>query len=209
MRRQQKFKIQRKLNVVLPSMGDKKEKGPLAKRPFPPGFHGKTKNRRLSEFGLRLKEKQKIRFYYGLKEKQLRTLVVKSKRKESNWLTAFVDTVERRLDNLVFRAGFYSTLPAARQAIVHGHIKVDGKKCNIPSVIVAIGQEISLKEDTYKNVVVQASLKEPTLDLPHFLKLEPKGATKVATLLDKPLVKDIPFQFEPQYFIEFYGKLKK
>ena len=82
MKRQRKFKIQRKLNVVLPSFGDKKEKGALAKRPTPPGFHGKTKSRRTSEFGLRLKEKQKIRFYYGLKEKQVRTLVVKSKKKE-------------------------------------------------------------------------------------------------------------------------------
>ena len=136
MRRQRKFKIQRKLNVLLPAFGDKKEKGPIAKRPFPPGFHGKTKNRRTSEFGLRLKEKQKIRFYYGLKEKQVRTLVIKSKRKESNWLTAFVDLVERRLDNLVFRLGFYPTLPAARQAVVHGHIKLNGKRCTIPSVIV-------------------------------------------------------------------------
>ena len=209
MRRQRKFKIQRKLNVLLPAFGDKKEKGPLAKKPFPPGFHGKTKNRRSSEFGLRLKEKQKIRFYYGLKEKQVRTLVIKSKRKESNWLTAFVDLVERRLDNLVFRLGFYPTLPAARQAVIHGHVFLDGKRCTVPSLIVNIGSEITLKESSYENVIVKSALENPTLELPHFLKLEDKDKIKVGTLLDKPLITDIPFQFETQYFIEYYGKLKK
>ncbi len=208
MRRQRKFKIQRKLNVVLPAFGDKKEKGPLAKRPTPPGFHGKTKSRRISDFGLRLKEKQKIRFYYGLKEKQVRTLVIKSKRKESNWLTAFVDFVERRLDNVVFRLGFYPSLPAARQAVVHGHVLLNGKRCTAPSLIVPIGAEISLKEKTYENKLVQATLKEPTLDLPHFLKLETKDKKQVGTLLETPLVSDIPFEFETQYFIEFYGKVK-
>ncbi len=208
MRRQRKFKIQRKLNVVLPAFGDKKEKGPLAKRPTPPGFHGKTKSRRVSDFGLRLKEKQKIRFYYGLKEKQVKTLVIKSKRKESNWLTAFVDFVERRLDNIVFRLGFYPSLPAARQAVVHGHVLLNGKRCTAPSLIVPIGAEISLKEKTYENKLVQATLKEPTLDLPHFLKLETKDKKQVGTLLESPLVTDIPFEFETQYFIEFYGKVK-
>ena len=208
MRRQRKFKIQRKLNVVLPAFGDKKEKGPLAKRPTPPGFHGKTKSRRISDFGLRLKEKQKIRFYYGLKEKQVRTLVIKSKRKESNWLTAFVDFVERRLDNVVFRLGFYPSLPAARQAVVHGHVLLNGKRCTAPSLIVPIGAEISLQEKTYENKLVQATLKEPTLDLPHFLKLETKDKKQVGTLLETPLVSDIPFEFETQYFIEFYGKVK-
>ncbi|MBH37423.1 30S ribosomal protein S4 [bacterium] len=208
MKRQRKYKIQRKLSVVLPSFGDKKEKGPLAKRPTPPGFHGKTKSRRTSEFGLRLKEKQKIRFYYGLKEKQVRTLVIKSKRKESNWLLAFVDTVERRLDNLLFRLGFYPTIPAARQAVVHGHIFVNGKRCDIPSCIIPIGDEISLAENAYNNVLVQQTMKEPTLELPHYLKLDTKDGKQVGTVIDRPLLTDIPFEFEHQYFIEFYGKTK-
>tara|TARA_B100000131_G_C18112221_1_gene610011 strand:- start:362 stop:988 length:627 start_codon:yes stop_codon:yes gene_type:complete len=208
MKRQRKFKIQRKLNVVLPSFGDKKEKGPLAKRPTPPGFHGKTKSRRTSEFGLRLKEKQKIRFYYGLKEKQVRTLVIKSKKKESNWLLAFVDTVERRLDNVLFRLGFYPSIPSARQAVVHGHINVNGKRCDIPSCIIDIGSEISLTKKAYDNVLVQATLKEPTLELPHYLKLDTKEGKQVGTVIDKPLLTDLPFEFEHQYFIEFYGKTK-
>ena len=208
MKRQRKYKIQRKLNVVLPSFGDKKEKGALAKRPTPPGFHGKLKSRRTSEFGLRLREKQKIRFYYGLKEKQVRTLVVKSKKKESNWLLAFVDTVERRLDNVLFRLGFYPTIPAARQATVHGHVFVNGKRCDIPSCIIPIGAEISLTEAAYNNILVQETLKEPTLELPHYLKLDTKEGKQIGTVIDKPLLSDIPFEFEHQYFIEFYGKTK-
>tara|TARA_B100000965_G_C19363922_1_gene657231 strand:- start:25 stop:651 length:627 start_codon:yes stop_codon:yes gene_type:complete len=208
MKRQRKFKIQRKLNVVLPAFGEKKEKGPLAKRPTPPGFHGKTRTRRTSEFGLRLKEKQKIRFYYGLKEKQVRTLVVKSKKKESNWLLAFVDTVERRLDNLLFRLGFYPTIPSARQAIVHGHAFVNGKRCDIPSCIIPIGAEISLSKKAYDNVLVQATMKEPTLELPHYLKRDTKDGTQIGTVIDRPLLTDLPFEFEHQYFIEFYGKTK-
>ena len=208
MRRQRKFKIQRKLNTVLPGFGDKKEKGPIAKRPFPPGFHGRTKNRRLSEFGLRLREKQKIRFHYGLKEKQVRTLVKKSKKLESNWISAFVDTVERRLDNVLFRLGFFPTIPAARQAIVHGHAYLNGKPCDIPSLIVSIGSEVSIKKKMYDSTLVQSTLNEPTLEMPHFLKLEPKDGVQVGVVLEKPLLTDVPFQFESQFFIEFYGKTK-
>ena len=208
MRRQRKFKIQRKLNTVLPGFGDKKEKGPIAKRPFPPGFHGRTKNRRLSEFGLRLREKQKVRFHYGLKEKQVRTLVKKSKKLESNWISAFVDTVERRLDNVLFRLGFFPTIPAARQAIVHGHAYLNGKPCDIPSLIVSVGSEVSIRKKMYDSTLVQSTLNEPTLEMPHFLKLEPKDGVQVGVVLEKPLLTDVPFQFESQFFIEFYGKTK-
>ena len=208
MRRQRKFKIQRKLNVLLPGFGDKNEKGPLAKRPFPPGFHGRVKNRRLSDFGIRLKEKQKVRFHYGLKEKQMRNLVKKSKKLESNWISAFVDKIERRLDNILFRSGFFPTIPAARQATVHGHILINGKPCDIPSITVNVGDEISLKKKTFDSILVQSTLKEPTLEIPHFLKLENKEGMKVGVVTGTPVLEDVPFQFDEQYFIEFYGKTK-
>ena len=174
MKRESKFKIQRRLGVTLPGFGDKKEKGAMAKRPYPPGVHGKFARRRTSEFGLRLKEKQKIRFHYGLKEKQIRTIVKKSKQRESNWFEAFIDTVERRLDNVLFRLGFYPTIASARQAVVHGHVLINGKKARVPSIIVPMGAEISLKEKMYENKLVIKTRKEPTLELPHFLKLKKK-----------------------------------
>ncbi|RAP29796.1 30S ribosomal protein S4 [Candidatus Marinamargulisbacteria bacterium SCGC AG-343-D04] len=206
-RRESKFKIQRQLGVLLPGLGDKKEKGPIARRPYPPGFHGKTKNRRTSEFGLRLKEKQKVRFHYGLKEKQVRVLIKKSKKLESNWVTAFANIIERRLDNIVFRAGFLPTIPAARQAVGHGLVLVNGKRVDIPSYIVPVGAEITLVKKMYENKLVISTLKEPTLELPHFLKLEKKGNQDVATLIDNPMLADIPFEFDHQYFIEFYGRV--
>ena len=82
------------------------------------------------------------------------------------------------------------------------------KKCTCPALIVEMGDEISLKKKAYENTLVQATIKEPTLDLPHFLKLEPKEGIQVGTLIEMPLLSDIPFEFEPQYFIEFYGKTK-
>ena len=207
MERKPKFKLQRQVGVTLPGFGDKKEKGPIAKRPFPPGHHGRTKNRRVSEYGIRLREKQKIRYHYGLKDKQLRTMVKKSKRKESNWLNAFVDFAERRLDNVIFRLGFAPTMKCARQMVSHGNVLVDGKRVDIPSFIVQIGQEITLAEKMYENLIVKKTLEKPTLDLAHFLKLEGKEKP-VGSVIDHPLVSDIPFEFEPQYFIEFCGTIK-
>ena len=207
-KKESKFKKQRRLGTLLPGLGDKKAKGPLAKRPYPPGQHGPESRRRSSDFGLRLKEKQKIRYHYGLKEKQLRNLISKSKRKESNWINTFSSLVERRLDNVLFRLGFFPTIPSARQATVHGHVLVNGKKCDIPSAIIPIGAEVSLKGAYNDNVLVVQTKKEPTLELPHFLKLEKKDKQDVGTIIDNPRLEDIPFEFEPQYVIEYYGKLK-
>jgi small subunit ribosomal protein S4 len=208
-RKESKFKKQRRLGVLLPGLGDKKAKGALSKRPYPPGQHGPENRRRSSEYGVRLKEKQKLRYHYGLKEKQLKTMILKAKRKESNWMNAFTSCVERRLDNLLFRAGFFPTIPAARQAVVHGHVLVDGKKCDIPSAVIVLGSEISLKKKMSDNVLVVQTKKEPTLELPHFIKVElNKDKIEVITVIDMPLIQDIPFEFEPQYVIEYYGKLK-
>ena len=181
-------------------------------RKYGPGQHGPsklTKKITLSDYSLRLQEKQKLRYHYGLKEKQLKTMILKAKRKESNWMNAFTSCVERRLDNLLFRAGFFPTIPAARQAVVHGHVLVDGKKCDIPSAVIVLGSEISLKKKMSDNVLVVQTKKEPTLELPHFIKVElNKDKIEVITVIDMPLIQDIPFEFEPQYVIEYYGKLK-
>ena len=202
-----RFKLQRQVGTVLPGLGDKKEKGPIAKRPFPPGQHGRTKGRHVSEYGIRLKEKQKVRYHYGLKDKQLRILVIKSKQRESNWLNAFVDTVERRLDNIVFRLGFFPSIRAARQAIVHGNVLVNDKICDIPSYICPLETEVKLKEKLYSNVIVAKTLEAPTLECPHFLSLDKKKKQPVGKVIDHPLLADVPFEFNEQYFIEFCGNI--
>ncbi len=207
MRRQKRFKIQRRLGVDLPGFGDKKAKSAMSKRPYNPGLHGQRRGRALSDFALRLKEKQKIKYHYLLREKQLVNLIKKAKRKEANWLVAFVDMAERRLDNLVFRLGFFPTIPSSRQMVIHGHIKVDGKKCTYPGAIIPVGAKISLADKSYKNPLHLKTRKEPTLECPAFLRVEKEGNQEVGAVLDHPKVTDIPFEVETQYFIEYYGRI--
>ena len=208
MQNKSKFKIQRRLGVVLPGFGDKAAKGPLSKRPYPPGMHGQGRGRKVSEFGIRLKEKQKIIYHYGVKEKQLITLIKKAKRKQSNWFDELTAMLECRLDNVLFRLGFFPTIQSARQVTVHGHVLVNGKKCDIPSYIVQLGDKISLKEKTYKNALHVNTRKEPTLELPEFLQIEDKKGQGTGEVVSKPNTAHIPFEIQHQYVIEYYGKVK-
>ena len=169
-----RFKIQRQLGVELPGFGDKKAKGPLSKRPYPPGVHGQLR-RKASEYGVRLREKQKLRFHYGIKENQLINYIIKSKKKSSNWFVILTQTIECRLDNVIFRLGFAPTIPAARQMVRHGAVLVNGKRVNIPSYIVSVGSKITLKEKWYENTLYKQTRKEPTLELPHFLSIATEG----------------------------------
>lgn len=208
MDRKKRYKIQRQLATSLPGFGDKKAKSPLSKRSFPPGFHGPTLRRKHSEYGLRLREKQKIVYHYGLKEKQIKNLIKKAKRKESNWFNSFSQFVERRLDNVLFRLGFFPTIASARQAVVHGNVLVNGKKLDIPSVILPLGSVVSLKKKMYENTLFLKTRKEPTLDLPHFLAIEKQNDLEVGKVVNEPLPEDMPFELNKGYVIEFYGKVK-
>src|SRR5690606_14047635 len=113
-----RVKMQRSLVVELPGLG---KPGALARRPYPPGQHGLGR-RKFSEFGLRLKEKQKLLFHYGLREEQLRRLVKRAKTGQaSDWMSTLIGMLESRLDNVVFRLGFAPSMMAARQMVRHGH----------------------------------------------------------------------------------------
>ncbi|MEK9657822.1 MAG: 30S ribosomal protein S4 [bacterium] len=208
MLRKKRYKIQRQLNTGLPGFGEKDAKSPLVKRPFPPGMHGKTLRRKPSEYGMRLNEKQKILHHYGLKESQIRTLVVKSKRKESNWFNTFSGLLERRLDNVLFRLGFFPTMASARQMVVHGNVLVNGKKVDIPSLVLPLGSKISLREKFYNNVLFMQTRKKPTLDLPHFLAIETEKGKEIGKVVNLPTPQDIPFTLNIGYVIEYYGKVK-
>ena len=118
-------------------------------------------------------------------------------------MIAFVDQIERRLDNIVFRLGFYPTIKSARQAVGHGHVFVNGKKITVPGYTTKIEDKITLKEKAIKSIHVQNSLKEPTLELASYLELK----DQVGKVISKPQVEDIPFEFESRYFIEFYGDI--
>ncbi len=148
-----KYKQSRKLGFSILETGKD-----LARRPFAPGAHGKDRKRKLSNYGVQLQEKQKVRFMYGLSEKQFRKTFNEAGKLKGVHGEDFLRFLESRLDNLVYRIGFASTRSAARQLVNHGHILVNGKKVDIPSYRCSVKDVISLKETSLEHPAVLGSL---------------------------------------------------
>jgi small subunit ribosomal protein S4 len=200
-----RFKLQRALGIELPGLG---KAGALERRPYGPGVHG-NKRKKISDYAIRLKEKQKLLFHYGLREKQLVTYVKKSKRvKGRAWMDTLVISLETRLTNVLFRLNFAPSIPASAQMISHGQVLVNGKRVDRGSYHIEKGDVISLTEKGYKNQSYLRSQESPRLPaVPASYKLD--GAdNKTATLQELPLPADIPFEFEGQFVIEYYWKVK-
>lgn len=130
----------------------------LARRPYGPGQHGNARKGKLSDYGTQLKEKQKVRFMYGVNERQFKKTFTEASKMQGIQGTNFLRLLESRLDNLVYRIGFASTRRGARQLVNHGHVTVNGKKVDIPSYRVKPGDVISMKEDDKNLKVVAESL---------------------------------------------------
>ena len=200
-----RFKKQRKLGTELPGLG---KSGALERRPYPPGEHG-NKRRKYSDFALRLEEKQKIRVHYCLREDQLRRFIRDAKSGGgTNWTEKLIGRLERRLDNMVFRLGFAPSILAARQMVGHGHIQVNGKKATIGSMVLKIGDEISLSEKGYNNQNYLQAKQAPRLELADHLTKEEKEGKEVGQLKDVPLIHAVPFPFDPGLFTEYYAQRK-
>jgi small subunit ribosomal protein S4 len=194
-----KVRVMRALGTELPGLSRKKPE----RRPYPPGQHGQAR-RKVSEFGLRLLEKQKLRMNYGLSERQLLGLVVEAHASRGNTAEHLVELLERRLDNVVFRAGFARTIPAARQLISHGHVLVGGKRVDIPSFRVKRGDVITLRASSKDNAAVVASLATPLSFPTDWLTIE--AAERRVTVAALPDVSAIPFAINLQRVIEFYSQ---
>lgn len=188
----------RALGVNLPGLSTKT----ADRRPYPPGQHGQGR-RKLSEYAIRLMEKQKIRYNYGLTEKQLRRLVREAKRSKMRSGHKLIELVERRLDNVVFRAGLARTIPGARQLVNHGHITVDGKRVDVASFRLEPGQLVGMREKS-KNLppVVAAIGENPRVDTPW---LEVDKGKREAKVKDLPTLDTVPFELDVQLVIEFYS----
>ena len=130
----------------------------LARRPYAPGMHGQKRAKKLSNYGVQLQEKQKVRFMYGLNEKQFRKTFEDAGKLKGVHGENFLKLLESRLDNLVYRIGFASTRRAARQLVNHGHVTVNGKKVNIPSYRCKVGDVIAIKENDKDLVVIKTAL---------------------------------------------------
>ena len=175
----------------------------IAKRPYGPGQHGKDRKGKLSDYGVQLKEKQKVRFMYGLNERQFRKTFDEAAKLQGIHGTNFLRLLESRLDNLVYRAGFASTRRGARQLVNHGHVTVNGKKVDIPSYRVKVGDVISLKEDDKNLKVVEEALSKISKRVDFITYDENK---KEATFVRLPERNELNADINEALIVEFYNK---
>lgn len=166
-----------------------------------PGQHGAKGRRKLSNYAVQLKEKQKLKIIYGILEKQLSKLYVTASKNPTATGAALLSLLERRLDNVVYRMGWAPTRAAARQFVNHGHVSVNGKELNIPSYQVNVGDVINLQKHTMNIPVVADLLKEPK-DAPEWLQVK-GGAGTVARL---PQRTDIQESVQEQLIVEYYSR---
>ena len=174
----------------------------LRRKAQAPGIHG-TSRKKLSEYGVQLQEKQKVRFMYGLSEKQLRkTFDTAGKMKGIHGYNLLL-LLESRLDNLVYRMGFAKTRKAARQLVNHGHILVDGKRVDIPSARVKVGSTISLKEQSQDHPVVSECM-NMDIAIPAFVKVD--KTKKVGTYVRYPEREELNSEINESLIVEYYNR---
>lgn len=175
----------------------------LARRPYGPGQHGNARKGKLSDYGVQLKEKQKVRFMYGLSERQLRKTFDEASKMKGIHGTNFLRLLESRLDNLVYRTGFASTRRGARQLVNHGHVTVNGRKVDIPSYRVKIGDVISLKDKDKELKVVLESLSKVTKRV-EFINYDEKKME--STYVRLPERSELNADINEALIVEFYNK---
>ncbi len=175
----------------------------LARRPYRPGQHGNDRKGKLSDYGTQLKEKQKVRFMYGVNERQFRKTFDEAAKMKGIHGTNFLRLLESRLDNLVFRIGFANTRRGARQLVNHGHVTVNGKKVDIPSYRCKPGDVISLKEDD-KNLKVVLEALEKVDKRVEFITYD--EGKKEATYVRMPERNELNADINESLIVEFYNK---
>ena len=196
-------KLVRKFGVNV--FGNPKYDRLLNRKPYAPGQHGQTRRRRLSNYGVQLQEKQKIKFMYGLLEKQFRNYFTKAEKMSGETGTNLLQMLESRLDNIVYRISFAPTRPAARQLVNHGHFLVNDKRVDIPSYILKSGDKIQVREKSKKMDLILDSMKriKGDIDLP-WLELD-KGKLQ-GSFLGMPERDQIDQTIKEQLVVELYSK---
>jgi small subunit ribosomal protein S4 len=177
----------------------------LEKRPYAPGQHGANKRRKkMSEYGVQLREKQKAKAIYGMREKQFRLFFERAKSKAGVTGDAMLAMCETRLDNIVYRLGFSPTRAGARQLVTHRHVTVNGKVCGIPSYIVRPGEVVSVREKDRDMIAVVDSLKQHKSPAVTWLAWD--EATMQGTLISTPERVEIPESIDMQLIVEFFSR---
>ncbi len=192
------WKKSRRLGISLSGTGKE-----LQKRPYAPGQHGPTQRKKLSEYGLQLQEKQKLRYMYGINERQFRRIFEAAGKMPGKVGENFMILLETRLDNLVYRLGFGRTRRAARQLVNHGHITVNGKKVDIPSYRCKVGDVIGLREKSRNLDIVKDALEERTY-LPEYLSFDENQLEGTLTRL--PERSELPSEISETLIVEYYSR---
>ena len=194
------WKLSRRLNYSTLETGKE-----LARRPYGPGQHGKERRKKLSEYGKQLAEKQKVRFTYGVSERQFRRLFEKAKASKGITGYEFLKILESRLDNLVYRLTVGRTRRLARQLVTHGHILVDGKKVDIPSYIVKPGQVISVKESSQNIFPIKDSVELIGNIIPNYVTFDKEHLK--GTYVRYPERKELSSEIHEDLIVEYYNKM--
>ena len=198
-----KHKVDRRLKVNLWG----RPKSPFNSRNYPPGQHGKSRRGKPSDYGTQLQAKQKMKFYYGnINERQFRNIYRKALQKKGNTTENLVGFLEVRLDTVTYRAKFASTVFSARQLINHGHIRVNGKKVNIPSFSVKPEDTIEIKDKSKDMGMIVSSMLSKEREIPDFIQMDEKN--KKARLIRIPKFSEVPYPtiMEPNLVIEYYSR---
>ncbi|MBY6090959.1 30S ribosomal protein S4 [Pseudooceanicola sp. 502str34] len=198
-----KYKIDRRMGENIWG----RAKSPVNRREYGPGQHGQRRKGKMSDFGLQLRAKQKLKGYYGdLTEKQFRRIFAEAERVKGDTGENLIGLLERRLDAVVYRAKFVATIFAARQFVNHGHVTVNGQRVNIPSYRVKEGDVIEVRDKSKQIAVVMEATQLPERDVPDYIEADHSKMT--ATFVRTPALGDVPYavQMEPHLVIEFYAQ---
>lgn len=192
------YKKARRLNFSLLENGKE-----LARRPYAPGMHGADRRKKISEYGVQLQEKQKVRLMYGLTEKQFRKVFERASRMKGVAGENLLKLLESRLDNIVYRMGLAKTRRAARQVVNHGHITVNGKKVNIPSFQVKPGDVVAVRENSQEHKAIREAI-EATLNRPAYVSFDDKRMN--GTYVRYPDRSELNQEIDESLIVEFYNR---
>lgn len=200
-------RICRRENLKLFLKGDRcySDKCAFDRRGYPPGQHGQRRGRKTSDYGIQLREKQKVKRMYGLSEKQFRLFFARADRQKGVTGTSLLIALERRLDNVVYRLGFVNSRAQGRHFVKHNHFIVNGKKVNIPSFLVKIGDVVEVRDKSHKIQAIGDALDAVVRrGVPQWLDLEKDN--KKGVVKGFPVREDLTMPMQEQFIVELYSK---
>jgi len=199
-----KYKISRRLGVSL--WGNSKD--PYNKRGYAPGQHGAgAKRKKTSDYGTQLREKQKLRGYYGnITERQFRRIYQEALRRKGDTGENLIGLLESRLDSVVYRMGLVATPFAARQFVSHGHVRINGKKANVPSMLVNEGDVVEVREKSKQMAVVLEMVQNPERSVPDYIEFDTEGLKGKYVRVPKLAEVPYPIVMQPNFVIEYYSR---